>query len=121
MENRLSGKRVAILVAEGFEQSELDGPQQALEEAGAETLIVSPAADRLKPAATSKLIGNGDRVCRLAAAVELDDDLEDLSVRRLVKVVGIDDFDHVCYRLARLEHRTKYRLFRIKVVRRYSV
>jgi protease I len=45
MENRLNGKRVAILVAEGFEQSELEGPQQALEEAGAETLIISPAEE----------------------------------------------------------------------------
>ena len=45
MGKSLEGKRVAILVAEGFEQSELDGPQQALEEAGAETLIVSPAGE----------------------------------------------------------------------------
>jgi protease I len=45
MEKSLSGKRVAILVAEGFEQSELVGPKQALDEAGAETLIVSPAAE----------------------------------------------------------------------------
>ncbi|HZT59861.1 MAG TPA: type 1 glutamine amidotransferase domain-containing protein [Pyrinomonadaceae bacterium] len=42
MANKLDGKRVAILVADGFEQVELEGPQQALEEAGAETLIVSP-------------------------------------------------------------------------------
>ena len=45
MEKSLEGKRVAILVAEGFEQSELEGPKQALEEAGAETLIVSPAEE----------------------------------------------------------------------------
>ena len=38
----LSGKKVAILVADGFEQVELTGPKQALEEAGAETQIVSP-------------------------------------------------------------------------------
>ena len=43
MEKSLNGKRVAILVTEGFEQSELDGPKQALDEAGAETLIVSPS------------------------------------------------------------------------------
>src|SRR5437588_6924633 len=42
MEKKLSGKRVAILVADGFEQVELTGPKEALEEAGAETLIVSP-------------------------------------------------------------------------------
>ena len=39
----LDGKRVAILVAEGFEQVEMTGPRQALEEAGAQTDIVSPA------------------------------------------------------------------------------
>ena len=42
MANKLDGKRVAILVADGFEQAELEGPQEALEDAGAETLIVSP-------------------------------------------------------------------------------
>ena len=39
----LNGKTVAILVAEGFEQSELVAPRKALEQAGAETSIVSPA------------------------------------------------------------------------------
>ncbi len=38
----LDGKRVAILVADGFEQSELTGPRKALDEAGARTMIVSP-------------------------------------------------------------------------------
>jgi protease I len=45
---KLNGKRVAILVAEGFEQSEMVGPKKALEEAGAETFIVSPAADEVQ-------------------------------------------------------------------------
>ena len=40
---KLDGKRVAILVAEGFEQVEMTGPRKALEEAGAQTKIVSPA------------------------------------------------------------------------------
>jgi len=44
----LSGKRVAILVAEGFEQSEMVGPRKALEEAGAKTEIVSPAEDEVQ-------------------------------------------------------------------------
>ena len=39
----LDGKRVAILVAEGFEQVEMTGPRKALTDAGAETEIVSPA------------------------------------------------------------------------------
>ncbi|MDB6090412.1 MAG: intracellular protease, PfpI family [Gammaproteobacteria bacterium] len=38
-----SGMKVAILVAEGFEQVELTGPRKALDDAGAETRIVSPA------------------------------------------------------------------------------
>ena len=44
----LKGKRVAILVAEGFEQSEMVEPRKALEQAGAETEIVSPAQDEVQ-------------------------------------------------------------------------
>lgn len=44
----LNGKKVAILVADGFEQAELTEPQRALEEAGAETIIVSPAQGKVK-------------------------------------------------------------------------
>jgi protease I len=43
MAQDLSGIKVAILVAEGFEQSELTEPKKALESAGAETCIVSTA------------------------------------------------------------------------------
>jgi len=39
----LNGMKVAILVADGFEQVELVEPRRARDEAGAETLIVSPA------------------------------------------------------------------------------
>jgi protease I len=39
--HRLDGKRVAILATDGFEQSELERPRVALEQAGAETVIVS--------------------------------------------------------------------------------
>jgi protease I len=39
----LNDKHVAILVAEGFEQVELTEPRKALDEAGAETQIVSPS------------------------------------------------------------------------------
>lgn len=41
--NALEGKKVAILVADGFEQEELTGPKEALEAAGAQIQIVSPA------------------------------------------------------------------------------
>jgi protease I len=43
----LRGKRVAILATDGFEQSELEKPRAALEEAGAETEIVSPKHDEI--------------------------------------------------------------------------
>ena len=38
----LDGRRVAILVANGFEQVEMTEPRRALDEAGAKTEIVSP-------------------------------------------------------------------------------
>lgn len=41
MTNRLQGKRVAILVTDGFEQVELTGPKEALEQAGARAQIIS--------------------------------------------------------------------------------
>src|SRR6266404_1379114 len=41
MAGKLGGKKVAILVADGFEQVEMTKPREALEEAGAETKIVS--------------------------------------------------------------------------------
>jgi protease I len=43
MSGELKGKRVAILVADGFEQVEMTEPRKALDQAGAETEIVSPA------------------------------------------------------------------------------
>jgi len=45
---KLNGKKVAILVEDGFEQIELTSPKQALEEAGAKTYIISPKRDKVK-------------------------------------------------------------------------
>ncbi|BAF86555.1 MULTISPECIES: type 1 glutamine amidotransferase domain-containing protein [Azorhizobium] len=42
MANRLDGRKVAVLVADGFEQVELTEPVKALKEAGAQVKIVSP-------------------------------------------------------------------------------
>ncbi len=42
MSTELAGKKVAILVADGFEQIEMTGPRDALNKAGAQTFIVSP-------------------------------------------------------------------------------
>jgi protease I len=44
----LQGKRIAILVTDGFEQCELLEPRKALEEAGATTVVVSPAAGKVR-------------------------------------------------------------------------
>lgn len=44
---RAEGKRVAILATDGFEQSELESPKTAIEDAGGEALIVSPNADSI--------------------------------------------------------------------------
>ncbi|RAU84038.1 type 1 glutamine amidotransferase domain-containing protein [Pontibacter arcticus] len=38
----LAGKKIAVLVEEGFEQEELTKPMEALKEAGAEAHIISP-------------------------------------------------------------------------------
>jgi protease I len=48
--NDLSGRTVAILVTDGFEQSELQEPLQALREAGADARVVSPknAGERIR-------------------------------------------------------------------------
>jgi protease I len=48
MAGELSGKKIAMLVADGFEQVELTGPKKALEEAGAKVSIVSPNKDQVK-------------------------------------------------------------------------
>jgi len=44
----LSSKRVAVLVCDGFEQVEMTGPRKALDEAGAKTVLVSPAEGSVK-------------------------------------------------------------------------
>jgi protease I len=44
----LSGKKVAILVTDGFEQVEMTSPKQALEEAGAAITLISPKRDKVK-------------------------------------------------------------------------
>ncbi|MBD1398133.1 type 1 glutamine amidotransferase [Pontibacter sp. JH31] len=41
MANELDGKKIAIIVTDGFEQVELTEPRKALEEAGAETHLIA--------------------------------------------------------------------------------
>lgn len=48
MNQLLKGKKVAILVADGFEQSEMVEPRKALDKAGAETVLISPKEGKVK-------------------------------------------------------------------------
>ena len=48
MARKLDGKKVAILVADGFEQVEMTKPREALDEAGAETKIVSLKSGKIQ-------------------------------------------------------------------------
>jgi deglycase len=48
MAEKLSGKKVAILAADGFEEAELMKPRAALEEAGAITTVVSIKSDKIQ-------------------------------------------------------------------------
>ncbi len=45
---KLTGKRIAIVVTDGFEQVEMTEPRKALEDAGAETVLVSPKTGQVK-------------------------------------------------------------------------
>jgi protease I len=48
MAKELEGLRVAILVEDAFEQVEMTAPRQALSDAGAETVLISPRADQVR-------------------------------------------------------------------------
>lgn len=54
MTGKLDGKRVAILVEEGFEQIELTSPKEALEREGAKVSVVSPQKGKVKAWNTTK-------------------------------------------------------------------
>jgi protease I len=46
--NELSGKKVAVLATDGFEQSELEKPVEALKAAGAQVEVVSPKTGQIQ-------------------------------------------------------------------------
>jgi protease I len=48
MAQELNGKKVAILVASGFEQVEMTKPRQALNDANAQTHLISPESDKVQ-------------------------------------------------------------------------
>ncbi len=70
----LSGKTVAILITDGFEQVEMTAPREALEQAGAKTEIVSLKSGKVKGWEHTKW---GD----------------EFAVDKTVDEVGCDDYD----------------------------
>ena len=48
MNTILRGKKVAILVADGFEEDELLRPRDALDGSGAKTFVVSPVPGKVR-------------------------------------------------------------------------
>jgi protease I len=48
MSSELNGKKIAFLAADGVEQVELDEPRKAVEQAGAETMLVSISAGEIQ-------------------------------------------------------------------------
>jgi protease I len=67
MEKMLGGKKVAILVENGFEQVELTSPRKALDEAGAQTSIVSPQKEEVQG------WNHDEKADRFPVDVDLDD------------------------------------------------
>jgi protease I len=62
----LAGKKVAILVADGFEQVEMTEPRRALDDAGARTSLVSPAPGQVQG------FNHADKADRFPVDVTLD-------------------------------------------------
>jgi deglycase len=48
MASELNGRRIAILITDGFEQIELTSPREALEKAGAKCIVVSPKSGEVQ-------------------------------------------------------------------------
>jgi protease I len=67
MADKLSGKKVAILAADGFEEVELTKPKKALEEAGAKTSVVSIKSGKIQG------MNHADKGEKVAVDITLDD------------------------------------------------
>lgn len=48
MASELKGKKIAFLATDGFEQAELLEPRKALDEAGAQTVVIAPKSGEIK-------------------------------------------------------------------------
>jgi DJ-1/PfpI family len=76
MANRLQGKRIAILAADGVERVELETPREAVRDAGGETELVSLKAGEIQAR-------NNDL-----------DSAGTFTVDRLVADASVSDYDH---------------------------
>ena len=88
MASRLSGKKIAILATDGFEQAELTEPRKALDEAGATTVVISPKSGEIK----------GWKLKEWGDTVKVDKALEDANPNEydaLVLPGGVINPDHL--------------------------
>ena len=67
MASKLAGKKVAILAADGFEEVELTKPRKALDDAGAQTSVVSIKAGEIQG------MNHADKGEKVAVDLTLDD------------------------------------------------
>ncbi len=58
----IKGVRVAILIDDGLEEVEMTRPRQALDKAGAETKIVSPAGAQVRAWVNEPVVVDGNLV-----------------------------------------------------------
>ena len=73
MSNSLNGKRVAILVTNGFEQVELTGPKEALEQAG---LTAEHAEVSLVPSTKADI--DASTVVKFFKLIDMLEDFDDV-------------------------------------------
>jgi iron complex transport system ATP-binding protein len=76
------------------------------------------APDLFQHATAPELLDGGDRVDRIASAVDPPKGVEDRAVRRLVEVLGLDHLDDVGDGLGRQHHGAENGLLRLQVVGR---
>lgn len=70
--DNLTGKKIAILSTDGFEQVELTEPKKALEQAGAKTEVISPQDGEIKGWKSTEW-GNKVKVDRALKTAKADD------------------------------------------------
>jgi protease I len=71
--DELQGKRIAIIAADGVEQSELEEPRQAVEDAGAETELISLEEGEIQAMLSDINKGDTFEVDRVIGDADVDD------------------------------------------------